>query len=153
MVVLDELPTASIMDGRGRLDAKRLPNFAELAGDATWYREASSVADQTNQAVPALLTGRMPDPDASPSDPDYPGNLLTLLGRSYRMNVFESTTTLCPAGLCPQNAQKSFPRRVWNLVPTLRRLWLTGFLPKKVAESLLGRPPPAHGSQGPRRRR
>jgi hypothetical protein len=152
LVVLDELPTASIMDGRGRLDAKRLPNFAQLAGDATWYRDASSVADQTNQAVPALLTGRMPDPDASPSDPDYPGNLFTLLGGSYGMNVFESVTTLCPAELCPQNAPRSFPRRVWNLVPTLRRLWLTGFLPKRVAQSLLG-PPDVQRSQGLRRRR
>jgi hypothetical protein len=140
LVVLDELPTASIMDGKGRLDSERLPSFARLAGDATWYRDAVTVADQTNHAVPALLTGRAPDLDASPSDADYPGNLFTLLGRTYRMNVFESVTTLCPAALCPQTAQKSFPRRAWNLVPTLRRVWLTGFLPERVAESLLGRP-------------
>ena len=52
LVVLDELPTASLMDARGRLDARRLPGFAALARDATWYRNAASPSDYTQLAVP-----------------------------------------------------------------------------------------------------
>ena len=38
VVVLDELPVASLMDGLGRVDAATFPNFGRLARRSTWYR-------------------------------------------------------------------------------------------------------------------
>ena len=65
-VVLDELPTTSLMDGEERIDAERYPNFAALARDATWYRRATTVAETTYDALPAILTGRDPQPEKLP---------------------------------------------------------------------------------------
>ena len=58
MVVFDELPATSLMDARDRVDARRYPAFASLARESTWYRDATTVAGRTTEAVPALLTGR-----------------------------------------------------------------------------------------------
>ena len=38
LIVLDELPTASIIDASGAIDAVRFPNLARLAAAGTWYR-------------------------------------------------------------------------------------------------------------------
>lgn len=102
MVVFDEFPVESLLDGSARIDAGRYPNFAALADGSTWYRNDTTVAPYTEAAVPAILTGQMPsDPDAVPATASYPDNLFTLLGGTYRLNVHESVTRLCPAGLCP----------------------------------------------------
>ncbi|HLU42189.1 MAG TPA: sulfatase-like hydrolase/transferase [Microthrixaceae bacterium] len=101
MVVLDELPTASLLDGRGNIDADAFPNFAELAGHATFARNHTTVAPYTIAAVPALLTGRMPsDREAVPTSVDHPENLFTLLGEDYDMHVIETMTHLCPTSVC-----------------------------------------------------
>ena len=44
LIVLDELPTASIIDASGAIDAARFPNLARLAGQATWYRNHTTQA-------------------------------------------------------------------------------------------------------------
>ena len=71
-VVLDELPTTSLMDGEERVDAGRYPGFAALAGTATWYRRATTVAETTYDALPAILTGRYPRPGQLPHAIDHP---------------------------------------------------------------------------------
>ena len=48
-VVFDELPTESLLDGSGRVDAALFPNFARLAATSTWYRNASTVAPYTQK--------------------------------------------------------------------------------------------------------
>ena len=68
----------------GHIDAARYPNFARLARDATWYRNATTVADYTERAVPALLTGDRPTTAALPIASDHPESLFTLLGGNYR---------------------------------------------------------------------
>ena len=78
-VIFDEFPTTSVMDGEERIDAGRYPSFAALARDATWYRRATTVAETTYDAVPAILTGRYPRPDGLPHAIDYPHSLFTLL--------------------------------------------------------------------------
>jgi hypothetical protein len=96
MVVFDALPTASLLDGTGHIDAGQFPNFARLAGTATWYRNHTTVSSGTLHAVPAILTGRYPGnigPEAE--------NLFTLLGSAYDLQVQEPATRLCPAELCP----------------------------------------------------
>src|SRR4029078_12793539 len=56
MIVLDEFPEASLLDGHGRVDAELFPNFAKLSDDSTWYRNETTVAEYTVRAVPAILT-------------------------------------------------------------------------------------------------
>ena len=60
MVIFDEFPVTSLMDERRRIDPVRYPNFAALAQDATWFRNATTVSHGTQHAVPAILTGTYP---------------------------------------------------------------------------------------------
>ena len=55
-VVLDEFSGLSLQGPDGRINAARFPNFAALARDSTWYRNATTVADQT-------VAGRAGDPE------------------------------------------------------------------------------------------
>ncbi len=59
-IVFDELPTYSLLDGEGRIDASNYPAFARLAADSTWFRNHTTVAPDTLQAVPAVTTGQYP---------------------------------------------------------------------------------------------
>ncbi len=40
LVVMDEFPSDSLLDRRRRVDPVRYPNFAALAADSTWFRNA-----------------------------------------------------------------------------------------------------------------
>src|SRR5918995_3355698 len=103
MILLDELPTTSLLDSKGQIDARLYPNFAKLAGQSTWYRNATAVSGLTNWAVPSMLSGRYPtaaQKDASPTAAQYPDNLFTLLGRSYPIEQQQVVTQLCPAEVC-----------------------------------------------------
>jgi hypothetical protein len=101
LLVFDEFALSSLLTRDGHIDAARYPNFAALARSSTWYRNATTVYDVTDLAVPAILTGRLRRHDELPSVADYPRNLFTLLGRSYRINAFEAEARLCPTDLCP----------------------------------------------------
>ena len=59
-LVFDEFPVSSLMDADGNLQESLYPNFARLARDGTWYRNAVSPRHLTQLAVPAILTGREP---------------------------------------------------------------------------------------------
>jgi hypothetical protein len=100
MIVFDEFPEFSLMDRSKKIDADRFPNFARLARDATWFRNATTVSHSTTKAVPAIMTGIRPQPNKLPIFADHPDNIFTLLGGSYRMNVVESQTSVCPKQLC-----------------------------------------------------
>ena len=100
VVVLDEFPLASIIDGAGELRETRYPNFARLADDGVWYRNAVTVQQQTEHSVPAILTGIDPDQSLIPVAGHYPFNLFTALRSSYDLYVNESITQLCPQQLC-----------------------------------------------------
>ena len=107
MIVFDEFPTSSILDSKGEVDAGRFPNIAELAQESTWFRNATTVSDSTNRAVPAILTGILPEVGRAPIFAFHPRSIFTLLGGDYRMNVAESSTHLCPPEVCqaPQPAE------------------------------------------------
>jgi len=103
MLLLDEFPMTSLLDSKGQIDARLYPNFAKLAGQSTWYRNATAVSGLTNWAVPAMLSGRYPtkaQEEASPTAAQYPDNLFTLLGRSYPIEQQQVVTQLCPADVC-----------------------------------------------------
>ncbi|HEY8058411.1 MAG TPA: sulfatase-like hydrolase/transferase, partial [Acidimicrobiales bacterium] len=101
VLVLDEFPTAAIIDRDGEVDAARFPHFAALVEESRWYRNYTSVSNFTLDAVPALLSGVAPETDHVPLVADHPNNLFTLLGGTYRFNVSEAITRLCPGELCP----------------------------------------------------
>jgi hypothetical protein len=100
VVVLDELPAATIMRGDGTINADRYPGFAELAAVSTWFRNASSPHAHTPQAVPALLTGKVTKGDDLPTVGDHPENLFTLLGHDVPVQRYEAVTDLCPPDIC-----------------------------------------------------
>ena len=57
VVLLDELPSHTLIGEDGKLDAKRYPGFAELAKQRTWFRNAHTVYDSTERAQPAIMDG------------------------------------------------------------------------------------------------
>jgi hypothetical protein len=100
MIVLDEFPIASIIDSEGNLRSDLYPNFARLAGDGVWFRNAVTVEQQTEHSLPAMITGVVPDQDLTPFAGHYPDNLFTALQGSHSLVVNEAITGLCPARLC-----------------------------------------------------
>jgi hypothetical protein len=100
-VLFDELPVSTLTSD-GVIDAERFPNFARFAAGATWYRNATTVADSTPEAVPAQLTGELPEPGDLPTSTHHPRSLFTLFRRSHELAVVEPITDVCPARLCPE---------------------------------------------------
>ena len=95
-VVLDELPQSTLADADGRIDAELFPNFARLARESTWYRNATTVNDSTAAAVPAQLTGEQPRAGTLPTTRDHPRSLFTLFERSHELTVIEPITDALP---------------------------------------------------------
>ncbi len=131
VVVLDELPTMSLLDGEGRIDAELFPNLARFADDATFYRNATTVATFTDLAVPSLLTGRI-HTEAKAVRDDYVENLFTLLGDTHDLNVHEAITSLCPPSRCDQ---ASDPTAIGRLLSLAWDLW-TGIVTSPAQTSL-----------------
>lgn len=100
MLVLDELPTATLLNAEGEIDATLFPAFAEFAAESTWYRNASSVSNATVWAVPAYLTGLVPPREAEPTAADHPRSLFTALAGTYEVRADEGLLRLCPPELC-----------------------------------------------------
>ena len=137
LVVFDELPVSSLMNSEGLLNGVRFPGFAKLAEDSWWFRNASSVAQSTSYALPAILSGRYPSTAGPPMLRHYPENLFTYLGSGYEQRVVEILTRLCPPEL---NAARSAPapllRRVPSLVDDAFYVYLHIILPTDLTESL-----------------
>ena len=100
VIILDELPAATIMGADGRINEERYPGFARLAGVSTWFRNASSRANWTPTGVPAILTGATVDESVPPTYGNHPRNLFTLLGNDLPIRRYEPVTDLCPELLC-----------------------------------------------------
>lgn len=111
MIVLDEFPVDSLLDGEYGIDAHRFPNFARLASLSTWFPNAQSVYDSTEQAAPALLAGTNPAPFLQPTWHDHPESVFTYLaGLGYEMHVREEATTVCPPRLCRRTRNYGSPK-------------------------------------------
>jgi hypothetical protein len=100
-VLFDELPLSTLTSD-GAIDSERFPNLARFAAGATWYRNSTTVADGTPEAVPAQLTGNLPEPGDLPTSTDHPRSLFTLFRHSHELAVVEPITDVCPARLCPE---------------------------------------------------
>jgi hypothetical protein len=138
VILFDEFAGWTLLGPDGNVDAARYPNFARLAREATWYRNATTVADYTERAVPALLTGQRPDKSALPIASDHPESLFTLLGGHYRFDVTEPVTDICPTRLCPEeNASRpSQPHRLKELGSDLSLVSLHLLLPPSLRSGL-----------------
>lgn len=77
---------------------------------------ATTVADHTQFAVPAILTGKASDPDKLPVASEHPDNLFRLLGGRYRLNVMEWVTHLCASTSCPRQIRPSLLHRLRSLL-------------------------------------
>jgi hypothetical protein len=106
-LLFDGISLGTLMNPDGEIDRTRFPNFARLARRSTWYRSVSTVAEPTQKAVPAVLTGRWPVSGRFPYAKDYPDNLFTLLGGNYRVHVSEWITYLCPPSVCESAPSES----------------------------------------------
>lgn len=136
VIVFDELPLATLMTTSGEIDARRFPSFGRLAATSTWYPEATTLADQTEQAIPAILTGLEPDADRNPTAGDYPRNLFTLFAGSYPLNVWESATRLCPPSICEERTEDPLSIRLRTLASDLKLVSEHLLLPKSITADL-----------------
>jgi hypothetical protein len=138
MVIFDEFPIASIMDGDGSIEAESYPGFARLAEDSTWFRNAITVQQQTEHSLPVILTGKDATAGKLPTAGDYPYNLFTLLTDAYDLDVQETVSDLCPAYACENTTRptRPFVDRWGSLADDL---WVVSghlFLPNDFADDL-----------------
>lgn len=141
LIVFDEFPTSSLLDGRGAIDGVRFPNFAALAQGSTWFRNTTTVSYSTTQAVPAILTGIRPERGQGPTFSNHPNSIFTLLGGDYRMNVVESATHLCPEAVCEGAAPTEAPVETSDEEPAslysdVGVVYLHLIAPPRLAETL-----------------
>lgn len=117
MVVFDEFPLASLMRSDGSLNEDLFPGLARLLGDGVWYRNAVGVHQQTEEAVPAILTGREVSEGSIPSTVDHPFTLFSLLSEEYDIQAVENVTELCPGFICGNVSRPvESPSRRWTSV-------------------------------------
>jgi len=101
LLVMDEFPGDSLLDSNRRIDPVRYPNFAALAGDATWFRNAYSVYDSTTKAVPLILDGMKPHAGTAADRRYHPHSIYDMFARhGYRIVDSEEATALCPPSIC-----------------------------------------------------
>jgi len=136
MIMFDAFPGLTIQTPGHKVDAKRYPNLAKLAHDGVWYRNSSTVHENTVFSVPSILDGNYPEKGTLPVVQDHPNNLFTLLGKSYEMNVAEEATNLCPPGLCSRPNAKSFRARMRQLADDVSIVYRYLALPKSYRADL-----------------
>ena len=137
VVLLDELPSNTLVDEHDQLDTKRYPGFGELARTATWFRNAYTVYDSTERAQPAIMDGDLPERDKQPISSDHPNSIFTLFAKSHRMNVDEEATAVCPRDLCKDTiGQEDYPKRMSSMAEDLGLVWLHVVSPPDIENDL-----------------
>ena len=125
VVLLDELPTNTLIGNDDRIDAQRFPGFGELARTSTWFSNAYTVYDSTERAQPAIMDGNLPSKDKLPTSSDHPNSIFSLFGKTHRLNVSEEATTVCSRDLCEdQRLDESYPDRMKSMSEDLGLVWL-----------------------------
>jgi hypothetical protein len=109
LLVFDEFPLATIIGSNGALLADLFPNLAALAADGVWYRNAVGVRQQTEEALPTILSGVGAGQGSIPIFSDHPLNLFTLLSGAYDIAAVETVTDLCPDFACTNSSRKIEP--------------------------------------------
>jgi hypothetical protein len=135
MVVFDEFPIASLMNADGKIDSHLYPNFAALASQSTWFRNATAAHDFTEKAVPAIQTGKFTRPGQLPTAQDHPNSIFRLLAGSYDMRAHEALTQLCPASTCKETSGVSFSRRWRSLLSDVELVYEHQVLPDSLEKT------------------
>ena len=137
MVLLDELPSDTLVDEHDRLDAKRFPGFAELARNATWFRNAYTIYDSTERAQPAIMDGDLPARDRQPISSDHPNSIFSLFAKTHRMNVDEEATNVCSRDICTDSlSDESYGSRISSMAEDLGLVWLHVVSPPDIENDL-----------------
>jgi len=137
MVLLDELPSNTLVDDRGRIDAERFPGFGELARNATWFENAYTVYDSTERAQPAIMDGNLPTRDKLPTSADHPNSIFSLFAKTHRLNVSEEATTICSRDLCTdERLEESYGSRISSMTEDLGLVWLHVVSPPELESNL-----------------
>lgn len=143
VLILDELPLATLLNRERQIDDNLFPSFARLAGSSTWYRNATTVSDNTVRAVPALLDGKYPVRGLLPTAAAHPRNVFTLLGSDYEVEAEELVTRMCPRRVCPPRVG-SFRARIGSLFRDVSVITGHMLLPGDLSENL----PPVNENWG-----
>jgi hypothetical protein len=125
-----------LIDGDGEIQVDVYANFARLASDGYWFRNAVTNENNTTRAIPAILTGQIGPNGALPVVSDYPENLFTLLAGIYDIRAVEDVTMLCPEETCAHTEDGNWEQR-W--ATTLEDLAIVGMhvsMPATFADSL-----------------
>jgi hypothetical protein len=137
VVLLDELPSNTLVDRQGRLDGVRFPGFAELARDATWFENAYTVYDSTERAQPAIMDGNLPEKDKIPTSSDHPNSIFSLFAKTHRLNVSEEATSVCSRDLCTDvRLEESYGSRIESMSEDLGLVWLHVVSPPGIESEL-----------------
>ena len=136
VVAFDEFNGTSLMDADREIDAARYPNFAALAQESTWFRNASGVHVNTVCALPAILSGNYPKSETGPELREYPRNLFTILSATgkYEMVAFEPFTRLGPSE--EFTARSSITRQTTSLFKMMSVIYLYQILPDSFRSQL-----------------
>ncbi|MBK5232306.1 MAG: sulfatase-like hydrolase/transferase [Thermoleophilia bacterium] len=109
LIILDELPSSTLMNADQEIDANRYPNIASFSSQSTWYRNNAAAGDFTAWAVPPILTGNHADAQILPTSDAQPDNIFNLLGPGRKVHSHEEVTELCSRALCPDGHQGEAP--------------------------------------------
>jgi hypothetical protein len=101
-IITDELPVFSLLGPDHNINAERFPGMAELASLSTWYRNSAAASNFTHQAVPAIMSSKLPTPSGGggPVLAAYPHNIFTLYRNRLPVGAIEAVTSLCPTDEC-----------------------------------------------------
>ncbi|MBN1530678.1 MAG: sulfatase-like hydrolase/transferase [Thermoleophilaceae bacterium] len=125
VVLLDELPSNTLVDRDGDLDTVRYPGFAELAKNATWFENAFTIYDSTERAQPAIMDGDLPAKDRLPISADHPNSIFSLFAKTHRLNVSEEATSVCSKDLCKDTRpDEPYGDRISSMTEDLGLVWL-----------------------------
>lgn len=139
LVVFDEFSGLSLRRADGTINAGRFPNFARLAEETTWYRNATTVNSETACVVPALLTGRYPDPGDSegPTRQDPSLFNLVMAGGRHELVAFEPVSRLAFDGDAAAEWQKpGVARQLGSVLPEVGKAILLHVLPREIRHKM-----------------
>ena len=134
MVIFDEFPLISLLNGRREIDSNLFPNLAELAENSYWFRNATTNNESTLLSIPVILSGTLPRqrPFPLPLFREYPKNLFSLLSGSHDLRIREQVT-----GLNPRRIPAPFGPRFRLLAEDLSVAYLHLLLPPALASRWL----------------
>ena len=133
MVILDELPSISLLGEDGKIDPVRYPNLATLSKEAHWFKNASTVSEGTLISIPSILNGLYPEPGKVllPTWANHPRSLFSILKDSHHLNIHENITQLAPFQMPNNNLD------LFMFLSDLRLLYLHLLLPHDLSSQLV----------------